>query len=184
MSAACTEMARFYGLPVMGSGNGTDAFLPGMQAGYEKTMSSLVGTLAGPDLLVGPGSLGGAMVYSREQVLVDVEIFRMCAFARKGIPVRGELWLDDVIDRAGPGGHFLSERTTRANVRAGEWLLPGLGVHDSRDQWVAAGRPGLIEEAGRRADDLLAAREELPLADDVERELAALVESARRLDAG
>jgi hypothetical protein len=41
-----------------------------------------------------------------------------------------------------------------------------------------------MEEAGRRADELLAAREELPLGDDVERELAALLESARRLDAG
>jgi trimethylamine--corrinoid protein Co-methyltransferase len=184
MSAACTEMARFYGLPVMGSGSGTDAFMPDMQAGYEKTMSSLVGSLAGPDLLVGPGSLGGAMVYSREQVLVDVEIFRMCAFARLGIPVREELWLDDVIERVGPGGHYLSEPSTRANTRAGEWFLPGLGVHESRDQWVAAGRPGLMEEAGRRADELLAAREELPLGDDVERELATLFEGARRLDAG
>jgi trimethylamine--corrinoid protein Co-methyltransferase len=178
-SAACTEMARHYGLPVMGAGNGTDAFLPDAQAGYEKTMSSLVGSLAGPDLLVGPGSLGGAMVFSLEQVLVDVEIFRMCEFGRRGIPVADDLWLDDAIDRVGPGGHFVSDAATRANIRGGEWFLPGLGVHDSYDQWVAAGRPGLLEEAGRKADELLAAREELPLGDDVERELAALAVRAR-----
>jgi len=184
MSAACTEMARFYGLPVMGAGNGTDAFVPGAQAGYEKTMSSLLGTLAGPDLLVGPGSLGGALVFSLEQVLADVEIFRMCAFAREGVPVRDDLWLDDVIERVGPGGAFVGEKTTRANIRGGEWYLPGLGVHDSRDRWVAAGRPGLMEEARRLVDELLAGREELPLGDDVERELAALQERARRHDAG
>ena len=38
LSAACTEMARHYGLPVMGSGGGTDAFVPGAQAGYEKAV--------------------------------------------------------------------------------------------------------------------------------------------------
>jgi trimethylamine--corrinoid protein Co-methyltransferase len=184
MSAACTEMARFYGLPVMGAGSGTDAYVPGAQAGYEKTMSSLIGTLAGPDLLVGPGSLGGAMVFSLEQVLADVETFRMCAFAREGIPARDDLWLDDVIERVGPGGDYIAEKSTRVNVRGGQWYLPGLGAHDSRERWTAAGRPGLMEEAGRLADELLASREELPLGDDVERELAALQERARRQDAG
>ena len=158
--------------------------MPGAQAGYEKTMSSLIGTLAGPDLLVGPGSLGGAMVFSLEQVLADVEIFRMCVFAREGIPARGDLWLDDVIERVGPGGDYIAEKSTRVNVRGGQWYLPGLGVHDSRERWTAAGRPGLMEEAGRLADELLATREELPLGDDVERELAALQERARRQDAG
>lgn len=183
LSAACTEMARFYGLPVMGCGNGSDAFAPDVQAGYEKTMSSLIASFAAPDLLLGPGSLGGAMVFSLEQTLIDIEIFRMCEFGRRGIPVRDDLWLDDALARVGPGGHFVSERSTRANIRAGEWYLPGLGVHDPRDAWVAAGRPDLLDEAGRRADELLASREELPLGDAVERELAGLLRRAREVDA-
>jgi trimethylamine:corrinoid methyltransferase-like protein len=97
--------------------------------------------------------------------------------------VADELWLDDAIHRAGPGGHFVSEASTRANVRGGEWYLPGLGVHGSYDQWVAAGRPGLMEEAGRKADELLAAREEIPLGEDVERELERLAARAREADA-
>ena len=183
LSAACTEMARFYGLPVMGSGNGTDAFIPGAQTGYEKTLSSLVGSLAGPDLLVGPGSLGGAMIFNLEQVLVDVEIFRMCEYGRRGIPVSDDLWLDDAIARVGPGGNFMSERTTRANLRAGEWFHPGLGVRDSYDAWDAAGRPSLLGESRRRADELLAGREELPLGEDVERALADLLRRAREANA-
>ena len=93
----------------MGSGSGTDAFVGGAQAAYEKVLSSLIGTLAWPDLLVGPGSLGGAMVFGLEQVLIDVEIFRMSRYAGRGIPVSDELWLDDVLARVGPGGHFISE---------------------------------------------------------------------------
>jgi trimethylamine--corrinoid protein Co-methyltransferase len=174
LSAAATGMARHYGLPVMGSGSGADAFVPGAQAGYEKALGSLLGTLAWPDLMVGPGSLGGAMVFSLAGVLIDVEIFRMCRYAHRGIDVSAGLWLDDAVERVGPAGNFIAETSTRRNTRAGEWYLPQLGVHDSYDAWTAAGRPTLPDEARQRADELLAAHEPLPLADDVERELEKL----------
>ena len=181
LSAACTEMARHYGLPVMGSGSGADAFVPGAQAGYEKAVGSLLGTLAWPDLMVGPGSLGGAMVFSLAGVLIDVEIFRMCRYAHRGIDVSAGLWLDDVVERVGPAGNFIAETSTRRNIRAGEWYLPQLGVHDSYDAWTAAGRPTLLDEARQRADELLAAHEPLPLADDVERELEKLRRRAAKV---
>ena len=144
-------MARHYGLPVMGSGSGTDAFVPGAQAGYEKAFSSLLGhaRLARPD--GGAGLSGGRDGPQPRAVLIDVEIFRMCRKAHEGITVADDLWLDDVLERRGPGGHFVSEKSTRANTRSGEWYLPGLGVHDSYDAWTAAGRPSLLDEARRES---------------------------------
>ncbi len=183
LSAACTEMARFYGLPVMGSGSGCDA-VGGAQAAYEKTLGSLVGSLARPDLLLGPGSLAGALVFDPRQVLIDVEIFRMCEYASRGIPVADELWLDDVLAGVGPGGNFLGQRTTRAAARGGEWYLPRLGWHGGLDAWLAAGRPSLEDECAERVAALLAGRRELPLPDDVERALAALRGRALEKDGG
>ncbi len=168
------EMARYYGLPVMGSGSGTDAFLPGPQAGYEKAFSSLLGTLAWPDLMVGPGCLGGATVFSYAELLIDVEIFRMCAKAHDGISVSKDSWLVDVLERCGPGAQFIAESSTRASVRSGEFYLPSLGVHESWGAWTAAGRPSVVEEAGRKAVELLAGHQPLPLGDDIERELEKL----------
>jgi trimethylamine--corrinoid protein Co-methyltransferase len=173
LSAACTEMARFYGLPVMGSGSGTDA-LGGAQAAYEKALGSLVGSLARPDLLVGPGSLGGALVFDPRQVLIDVEMFRMSRHASRGVAVDDGLWLDDVLGRVGPGGSFLGERSTRTATRDGEWYLPQLGWHDGIEAWQAAGRPTLEDECRERVAALLAAHEPLPLPDDVTHELEAL----------
>jgi trimethylamine--corrinoid protein Co-methyltransferase len=173
LSAACTEMARFYGLPVMGSGSGCDA-VGGAQAAYEKAPGSLVGSLARPDLLLGPGSLAGALVFDPRQVLVDVEIFRMSDHAAGGIPVADDLWLDDVIERVGPGGTFLGEPTTRRALRDGTWFAPRLGWHGGLDAWLAAGRPSLEDECRERVAALLAAHEPLPLPTDVERALAAL----------
>jgi trimethylamine--corrinoid protein Co-methyltransferase len=174
LSAAGTEMARFYGLPALGSGCGSDQFVPGIQAAYEKAFDLLVGSLAWPDLMVGPGGLGGSLVISLEQVLMDVEVFRMCRKAHEGIAVAENHWLDDVVARVGPGGNFIAERSTRDNLRNGEWFLPGLGMHDSYERWLSAGRPELLDEVRAGVEDLLAGHEPLPLPEDVERELERL----------
>jgi trimethylamine--corrinoid protein Co-methyltransferase len=179
LSAAGTEMARFYGLPAMGSGCGSDQFFADVQAGYEKALDALVGDLAWPDLMVGPGGLGGSMIISLEQTLIDVEIFRMCRKAHDGIVVEDDRWLVDVLEGVGPGGSFIGEPSTRANLRSGEWFLPGLGTHSSHQAWLDAGRPQLLAEARVKVDGLLTGHTPLPLPDDVERELERLRKRAK-----
>jgi trimethylamine--corrinoid protein Co-methyltransferase len=121
--AASTEMARYYGLPVEASGLGTDHHVPSIQAAYERGMGGFLPTLSWPDILVGPGLLGGSMILSQEQLLIDVEMFRMFKQARRGIVTDEEKWLDDVIEQVGPGGNFLGQRTTRTGIRNGEWYI-------------------------------------------------------------
>ena len=43
--SAGVEMARHYGLPAMGSGPSSDAFVPGIQAGYEKAFGTALSSL-------------------------------------------------------------------------------------------------------------------------------------------
>jgi trimethylamine--corrinoid protein Co-methyltransferase len=183
VGVAGVEMARYYGLPVMGSGSGTDAFASDEQAGYEKAFSSLFGQLSWPDLMVGPGCLAGATILSHAQLLIDVEIFRMARRAHQGIDVAAGAWLDDALARRGPGGHFVGEKSTRISARDGEFFLPALGVHSLYEQWAAAGRPSVVEEAASRARELLAAHEPLPLDDDVERELSRIQQRAAEVTA-
>ncbi len=178
LSAAGTEMARFYGLPVMGNGFGSAAYVPGLQAAYETAFSATVGSLAWPDIMLGPGTLGGATVFSLEQTLVDVEVWRLAVKAHRGVRADDETWLDDILERTGPGGSFLGERSTRRNARSGEWFRAGLGWHDAREAWVAAGRPDVLDQARERVTQILTTHEPLPLGDDVERELVALRDRA------
>jgi trimethylamine--corrinoid protein Co-methyltransferase len=179
MGAATTEMGRFYGLPVEASGIGTDHHVPGIQAGYERGLGGLLLTLSWPDLLVGPGLLGGSMILSLEQLLIDAEVFRMCQRARQGIAVDDDKWLEEVIHRVGPGGGFLEERSTVTGIRGGEWFIPEIGLHDTFEAWQAAGRPTLLEEVRARVEQILATHEPLALGDDVERELDRIQEHAR-----
>jgi trimethylamine--corrinoid protein Co-methyltransferase len=174
MSVAAVEMARFYGLPAMGSGPASDHFVPGIQAGYEKGVATLFSTLAWPDILVGPGTLAEASVFSFEQTLIDVEIWRLCRKAHEGVVVADDRWLVDVLEKVGPGGQFLSDKSTRRNARSGEWHYAQLGRHESYGAWTAAGRPDVLDEAREAVDELLATHEPLPLGDEVEKGLAEL----------
>jgi len=179
--AAATEMARYYGLPVEASGLGTDHHVPSIQAGYERGMGGFLPALSWPDILVGPGLLGGSMILSQEQLLIDVEMFRMYKQARRGIVTNDEKWLDDLIEQVGPGGNFLGQRSTRTGIRNGEWYIGKLGVHEAYETWEAAGKPTLREEVKEKIEHILASHRPLPLGEEVEQELANIQKKASDL---
>jgi trimethylamine--corrinoid protein Co-methyltransferase len=171
LCTAAVEMGRFYGLPVEATGFGsTDHQIPSIQAAYEGALNGLLPTLSWPDILVGPGLLG-AITLSLEQLIIDVEVFRLSKRMHQGIAADAGDWLEDVITAVGPGGHYLGEPSTRRRVRGDEWYLSQLGMHGSFEAWDAAGRPTLMEEAREVVNQMLATHEPLPLGEDVEREL-------------
>jgi len=182
LGAAATEMARYYGLPAESSGLGSDAHVPGIQATYERAMNGLMPLLSWPDLLVGPGLLGGSMILSLEQMVIDAEIFSMARRAHRGIGTDEGRWMTGAINRIGPGGHFMAEESTVQAIHEGEWYISPLGVHDTFEDWEAAGRPRLLEEAREKVHQILNTHEPLPLDEDVERELARIEKRARELD--
>jgi trimethylamine--corrinoid protein Co-methyltransferase len=180
LGAAATEMARYYGLPAESTGFGTDHQAPGIQAAYERTLNGLLPILSWPDLMVGPGLLGGSMNLNYEQLLIDVEVYKMSYRMNQGIDTAPEKWLCEVIANVGPSGQFLGERSTIRGIRGGEWYLPDLGLHDTYEMWEAAGRPRLLDELKERVSEILTDHQPLPLPDEVIRELEKLEKSAQK----
>jgi trimethylamine--corrinoid protein Co-methyltransferase len=178
LSAASTEMARYYGLPAETSGYGTGQFIPNIQTGYERALGALHSMLSWPDILVGAGLLGNSMILSLEQMLIDTEIFRMCKQAHRGIVSGDDRWLDDLIDRVGPAGHFLDQSSTASAVRGGEWYIGQLGIDTTFEEWESAGKPEIIEEARDMVDQILSSHQPLPLDKEIERELARIKKRA------
>ena len=119
------------------------------------------------------------MILSLEQLVIDAEVFRMAKQAHRGIPTRDEMWLDDVIQRVGPGGNFLGEKSTAVGMRSGEWLVPKLGVHKTQKAWEDAGKKDILEEAREKVEHLLATHKPIPLGDDVETELDGICKRAQ-----
>jgi len=106
----------------------------------------------------------------------------MAKRARQGITVDDGKWLEDVIHRVGPGGHFLTEPSTVTAFREGEMYVSRIGWHDSFEAWEAAGMPTLLEEAREKVEQILATHEPLPLDEDVERELDRIQKRAQNQD--
>ena len=181
LGAATTEMSRYYGLAVEASGGGSSQYMPNIQSSYEIALNSLLPVISWPDILVGPGLLGGSTHHSLEQLLIDVEVFKMSRRAYEGITSGEGKWLDDVIQRVGPAGYFMGEPSTVKNLRSGEWFLSDFGWQGSYGDWKADGMPNLLVEAKERVDNILSTHEPLPLSEEMETELDQIYKRAQEI---
>ena len=180
LGAAVTEIARYYGLPVEASAGSSGHYMPGIRSGYERALNWAIASLAWPDLLVGPGQLGGSMILSLEQLLVDVEIFRRCDRLSDGIDSNLDQWLEVDLAAVGHGGNFLGRRSTRDAYNEGEIYVSDYDTRDSYETWRASGKPSLLEELQDHVEETLASHEPFPLGEDIERELSVIEERARQ----
>jgi trimethylamine--corrinoid protein Co-methyltransferase len=118
MVAAMAQMAQHYKLPFFGTAGCTDAKFPDPQAAAEVAFSCLSSALCGANLVHDAGSWidHGSLVSPAFMVLVN-EVLYMVKQFMVGIPVREETLALELIDRVGPGGHYLNEDHTMEHFR-------------------------------------------------------------------
>lgn len=180
LGAAVTEIARYYGLPVEASAGSSGHYIPGIRTSYERALNWAIASLSWPDLLVGPGQLAGSMILSLEQLMIDVEIFRRCDRLSDGIDTSLDEWLEVDLAAVGHGGNFLSRRSTRKALRNGEVYVSDFDTRDSYEAWSASGKPSLLDDLQEVIKETLDAHKQLPLDEDIERELETIEQRARR----
>jgi trimethylamine--corrinoid protein Co-methyltransferase len=178
--AAVTEMGRYYGFPIEAGTGGTDQYYPGAQAGYERAINWALPTLSWPDILVGPGLLGGSTILCLEQMVMDVEIFRRCSRLHDGIHTSADRWLEDAIESAGPGGNFLNQESTLQSLRDGKFYLSEMGFHDTYEKWKNSGMPDIVDEIQDVTKKILNNYHHLPLDPLVDQELERLERHVRK----
>jgi trimethylamine--corrinoid protein Co-methyltransferase len=123
--------------------------------------------------------MGGSTHFSPEQLLIDVEVFKMSMRTYQGIAAGEDHWLDSAIKKVGPGGHFMAQPSTIKNMRSGEWYLTDFGWHGSYEEWHASGKPNLIQEAREKVEYILSNHEPLPLSEEMEQELEKIYHRAK-----
>ncbi len=164
VSAATVEIAHHYGLPVNVYGLCTDSHTSDVQCGYERAINALIPALAGADEISGVGEMGGGVLGSLAQMVIDDEILDSVKHTARGFEVSAESLAVDVIARAMDGSrNFLSQKHTVKYMRQGEVLLTRLAGREGWAEWEASGRRGIVERAAERATELLAHHEAPPL---------------------
>ena len=178
MSAALVEMGRFYGLPATSAGCTSDAREAGPDAVLEKVITTIAPVLAGSDIIVGFGEVESDQLLILEQIVVDNEIAHFCERVFQGVDVRPEKTLTEDILAIGPGGNFLTRRSTRNLARSGEIYFSSLLDRHTQEQWMSLGKPGMYSNARRKVEEILAAPIQDPLPEDIIQKLDEMLENA------
>jgi trimethylamine--corrinoid protein Co-methyltransferase len=155
-------------LPFFGTAGCSDAKYPDAQAAAEAAFSCLSSALVGANLVHDSGWLDHGSVASPAYMVLVHEVLDMVNQFMCGIPVSDETLALDMIDRAGPGGHYLHEEHTLKHFR-------GVWYSDLFDRSIYA---QWLEQGGERFEERLEARTRVamehqpkPLPDAVVREL-------------
>lgn len=144
-----------------------------MQAGHEKTITTLLPALAGANTIYGAGMLELGMTFSMEQLVIDNDIAAMTKKVMQGIPVTEETLAVDAIKKVGIGNNFLGHKTTMANIN-----LPSDPMMINRDMigdWITAGSKDLAAVAHEKVVQIMKSHVVEPIDADVVKELKALV---------
>jgi trimethylamine--corrinoid protein Co-methyltransferase len=162
-------------LPTWGLAGATESKVLDAQAGIESAFAILAQGLAGLNLIHDVGYLDSGMVCSAEMLVMGNEVIGMAKRFIEGIRVDPETLARDVIEKVGPGGHFLQEKHTVRHMRDELWM-PGLLTRQHRDVWQAEGARDMAQRVRERVQGLVEGHQVRPLPDEI---LAAL-ESLKR----
>ena len=148
------------------------------EANVYSTFSLLMNALAGANLIHDVGYLSSGKTGSCEMILFSDEVIGMVKRVLRGIPVDRNVLATDAIDRVGPGGHFLTDEHTLAQMRS-EYRRPNLLNRDNLDVWKAKGELPLQERVHRRVIEVLETHTPKALSENVHKEMNRIIEKAK-----
>ncbi|MBW2435153.1 MAG: trimethylamine methyltransferase family protein, partial [Deltaproteobacteria bacterium] len=152
--AAQAEVAQSFELPTWGLAGATDAKVLDAQAGSEAAFSILAQGLAGLNLIHDVGYMCNGMVCSTAQLILGDENIGMAKHFIRGIEVDSETLARDVIEKVGPGGHFLDQDHTYNHFRKELWV-PRLMSRSALSDWQAQGAKDMATRIQEKLEDII-----------------------------
>jgi trimethylamine--corrinoid protein Co-methyltransferase len=110
-------------------------------------------------------------------LVMSDEVIGMAKHILGGVTVTPETLAVDVIERVGPGGHYLTQEHTRQHFNREFWF-PTLIDRRQRGGWEADGGKTMAERVRAKVLDILERHEPLPIPAKVEARLKDIVAQA------
>jgi trimethylamine--corrinoid protein Co-methyltransferase len=177
LSAAMTDVAKWLRLPMFSTAGCSDAKVLDQQAAIESAMSVIIAALSGANLIHDVGYLESGLLGSFDMLVMSNEVIGMAKHILGGITVTPETLAVDVIERVGPGGHYLTQEHTRQHFRSELWF-PTLMDRQQRRGWETNGSKTMAERVRAKVKDILEHHQPLPIPADVEARLKEIVAKA------
>jgi len=166
LDVACAEVGKYFGLPTHAYLVAGDGHLVDAQVEMESGMSSMLGALAGINMISGAGMLDFLACHSIEKLVIDAEAIASVQRLVEGIEPRTESLAIEMFAQTGLHGDFLKLKETRALFRK-EQHFPS-AVIDRGLTTMEESSPGILERVNRRVEELFSAYERRGFADEQE----------------
>ena len=171
MSAAMTDMAHYYKLPVFTTAGCGDAKFVDQQFAVEAALSCLMAALSGGHLIHDTALMDAAQMVSPEGIVLVDEIVAMVKRIMGGVPVNDETLALNVVREVGPGGHYLDHKHTYKHFR--EMWYPNFFDRVRHDVWMMGSQASIGDKINAKTREILETHQVPSLPNDV---LAALDE--------
>lgn len=162
------------GLPTHAYLGMSDTKIVDAQTGLESASGAILGALAGINMMSGPGMLDFESCFSFEKLVIDAEIVGMAKRLVTGVDDSEQPLALEVMREVGHAGNFLKSKHTRRNFRKEDYIPTEVIDRDFRQTWFDKGALDINARAHRRAEELMAAYEPVPLHEDLVKQLEAI----------
>lgn len=170
IQCSCSEIGKYLGLPVHAYLGLSDSKAVDAQSGFESGIGIIMGTLAGINVISGPGMLDFESCQSFGKLIIDNEICGQALRLSKGIEVSKETLAIDLIKDIAHDGNFLTNKHT-INWFKKEQYIPKLVLDRNRRSYRKYYPKSICQRAIMLAKKLLDEHKPEPLDQDVERRL-------------
>jgi trimethylamine--corrinoid protein Co-methyltransferase len=177
LGAALADIARWLGVPFMGTAGASEAKTLDLQAAIESAIQVVLSGLSGATLVHDVGFLDCADIGSLESLVMNDEIIAMVRRIMRGVEVSDDTLMLDLIDEVGPGGEFMSERHTARHCRAETWT-PTLMDREPWVNWQTAGAQTMLDRVRAKLQHILATHQPPPLPDGAAQKIKAILQAA------
>lgn len=176
LGCSYVQIAKSYGLPTHMYIGLSDAKIVDAQCGFESGIGMVLGTLAGINVISGPGMLDFENCQSLEKLAIDNEICGMALRLTKGVKVEDETLAFEIMRKVGPGGVYLAEKHTLEWIRKEQFIPSEIVDRKEWAAWKDAGKRDIVKRAHEIVEKKLREHEPEPLPKDVERDLDCVME--------
>ena len=172
LTAAATQIARFYDLPNSTIAGATDSKLADAQSGFEKAHAVTLAAQAGANLITqAAGTQAGLMATSLEAYVIDNDMLGAVLQSARPIEVSEATLSTDVIAQIVSGeGHFLGHADTYARMKT-DFIYPAHADRQAPEAWLANGAPNINTSARKTVTETLARHFPQHISAEVEQDL-------------
>ncbi len=158
LTAAASQIARFYDLPNSTIAGATDSKLVDAQSGYEKALTVTVAAQAGANMITqAAGTQAGLLATSLEAYVVDNDMLGAILQSCGQIEVSDATLSADIVSDVVRGeGHYLGHADTYARMKS-DFTYPEHADRQPPDAWLARGAPTINASAHNTVMKTLAA---------------------------